>query len=309
MDRRGARLIPEASRPAIVCRRNKPPFAPRSRCRPPPLEASRDGACVGRAAGVQSAKGRTGRRVRDRRTQPLHRPRGLIIGRAAPAVVRGVALMRRIRYAVAMSLDAYVAGPNGESDWIIMDPEIDFGELFDSFDTILMGRRTFEVVRAQGGGGAMPGMKTVVVSPHAAAAGSPGHHHRRRRAGGDPGPAPRGAGQGHLAVRRRVALPQPARCPAGGHRRGRRDPRPARRRDTAAAAPGRAGQAEIGRQQGVQDGHHVAGVRRRAAAASRTGVVAIPERRRAHPELGRRLRRAGPPGPFGSRPRNTTWMR
>ena len=72
--------------------------------------------------------------------------------------------MRRIRYAVAMSLDAYIAGPNGESDWIIMDPEIDFGEFFNSFDTILMGRRTFEFVRAQGGGGPMPGMKTVVVS-------------------------------------------------------------------------------------------------------------------------------------------------
>jgi dihydrofolate reductase len=72
--------------------------------------------------------------------------------------------MRRIRYAVAMSLDAYIAGPNGESDWIIMDPEIDFGELFESFDTILMGRRTFEVAMTQGGGGPMPGMKTVVVS-------------------------------------------------------------------------------------------------------------------------------------------------
>jgi dihydrofolate reductase len=72
--------------------------------------------------------------------------------------------MRRIRYAVAMSLDAYIAGPNGESDWIIMDPEIDFGELFNSFDTVLMGRRTFEVAMAQGGNDPMPGMKTVVVS-------------------------------------------------------------------------------------------------------------------------------------------------
>src|SRR5688572_9149752 len=72
--------------------------------------------------------------------------------------------MRRIRYAVAMSLDAYIAGPNGESDWIIMDPEIDFGEMFKSFDTILMGRRTFEVATNRGGNGPMPGMKTIVVS-------------------------------------------------------------------------------------------------------------------------------------------------
>jgi len=34
--------------------------------------------------------------------------------------------MRRIRYQVAASLDGYIAGPKGEADWIIMDPEIDF---------------------------------------------------------------------------------------------------------------------------------------------------------------------------------------
>ena len=34
--------------------------------------------------------------------------------------------MRRIRYAVATSLDGYIAGPKGEADWIVMDPAIDF---------------------------------------------------------------------------------------------------------------------------------------------------------------------------------------
>ena len=38
--------------------------------------------------------------------------------------------MRSIRYSVAMSLDGYIAGTNGESDWITMDPEIDFGDKF-----------------------------------------------------------------------------------------------------------------------------------------------------------------------------------
>jgi dihydrofolate reductase len=71
--------------------------------------------------------------------------------------------MKRIRYSVAMSLDGYIAGPNGENDWIIMDPEIDFGALMNSFDTVLMGRRTFEAAAAYGGG-SMPGMKGVVVS-------------------------------------------------------------------------------------------------------------------------------------------------
>ena len=71
---------------------------------------------------------------------------------------------RRIRYQVAASLDGCIAGPNGEADWIIMDPEIDFGELFNQFDTLLMGRGTFESMVRQQGRAAMPGMKIIVVS-------------------------------------------------------------------------------------------------------------------------------------------------
>jgi dihydrofolate reductase len=71
--------------------------------------------------------------------------------------------MRRVRYAVAMSLDGYIAGPNGEADWIIMDPEIDFRALFEQFDTFLMGRRTFEAIGGAGGGG-QPGAQTIVFS-------------------------------------------------------------------------------------------------------------------------------------------------
>ncbi|MGB8523533.1 MAG: dihydrofolate reductase family protein, partial [Candidatus Acidiferrales bacterium] len=58
--------------------------------------------------------------------------------------------MRRISYHVAMSLDGYIAGPNGEFDWIVQDPDIDFVALFAQFDTLLMGRRTFELLVQQG---------------------------------------------------------------------------------------------------------------------------------------------------------------
>jgi dihydrofolate reductase len=71
--------------------------------------------------------------------------------------------MRRVRYRVAMSLDGFVAGPKGEADWISMDPEIDFTAIFNQFDTLLVGRRTFEAM-ASIGHVSMPGMKTIVFS-------------------------------------------------------------------------------------------------------------------------------------------------
>ena len=55
--------------------------------------------------------------------------------------------MRRLRYEVAMSLDGFIAGPNGEYDWIVPDPAIDFAAIWAQFDTVLMGRKTYEVAR------------------------------------------------------------------------------------------------------------------------------------------------------------------
>jgi dihydrofolate reductase len=52
--------------------------------------------------------------------------------------------MRRIRYQVACSLDGYIADLDGGTGWIVDEPEIDFEELFSQFDTLLMGRLTYE---------------------------------------------------------------------------------------------------------------------------------------------------------------------
>jgi dihydrofolate reductase len=58
--------------------------------------------------------------------------------------------MRRVRYQVACSLDGFIAGPNDEFDWIPPEPTFDFEALYAQFDTLLMGRRTYEIVRASG---------------------------------------------------------------------------------------------------------------------------------------------------------------
>ena len=71
--------------------------------------------------------------------------------------------MRRVRYAVAMSLDGFIAGPQGEADWIEMDSSVDIAAYFTTFyaqfDTAVMGRQSYDVF-----GGAVEGMDTYVFS-------------------------------------------------------------------------------------------------------------------------------------------------
>jgi dihydrofolate reductase len=73
--------------------------------------------------------------------------------------------MRRVVYGGAMSLDGFIAGPNGEYDWIVMDPDIDFAEMMARFDTFLIGRKTFETIRRAGSEAPpTPGIQNIVFS-------------------------------------------------------------------------------------------------------------------------------------------------
>jgi dihydrofolate reductase len=71
--------------------------------------------------------------------------------------------MRQLRYGVAASLDGYIAGPSGEFDWIVVDPEIDFAAMYAGFSGLMMGRRSYDVF-AETGGGAGPALPTYVYS-------------------------------------------------------------------------------------------------------------------------------------------------
>ena len=73
-------------------------------------------------------------------------------------------MTKRLRYQVASSLDGFIATPNGGYDWIVMDPAIDFKALYDEFDTAVMGRKTYDVGKAQGASVAMPGIDVIVFS-------------------------------------------------------------------------------------------------------------------------------------------------
>jgi dihydrofolate reductase len=72
--------------------------------------------------------------------------------------------VRQIRYVVTASLDGFIAGPNGEVDWIVPDPDRDFRALLAQFDTALLGRRSYELTQRPGAPPWPPGMSVYVFS-------------------------------------------------------------------------------------------------------------------------------------------------
>jgi dihydrofolate reductase len=73
--------------------------------------------------------------------------------------------MRLVTFGVANSLDNFIARPDGAVDWLVWDEEV--AELTKTFwrtiDTVLMGRKTYEVA-ASSGSGAYPGVMNYVFS-------------------------------------------------------------------------------------------------------------------------------------------------
>src|SRR5665811_1025236 len=72
--------------------------------------------------------------------------------------------MRLVRYNVAASLDGYVAGPHASFDWIPDDPTVDFAAIFGTVDTVLLGRKSYEVAHAMGKPAWSPAARVFVFS-------------------------------------------------------------------------------------------------------------------------------------------------
>ena len=52
---------------------------------------------------------------------------------------------RRIILDLAVTLDGFIEGKNGEVDWCIMDSEMGFVDFLDQIDTILYGRKSYDL--------------------------------------------------------------------------------------------------------------------------------------------------------------------
>ncbi|MFN2516107.1 MAG: dihydrofolate reductase family protein [Pyrinomonadaceae bacterium] len=75
--------------------------------------------------------------------------------------------MRKVIFGGASSLDNYFARKDDSVDWLLWSDEVTsiISEFWKGIDTVVMGRRTYEVaLRMGGGGGAYPGVKNYVFS-------------------------------------------------------------------------------------------------------------------------------------------------
>lgn len=52
---------------------------------------------------------------------------------------------RRIILDLAVTLDGLIEGKNGEVDWCIMDPDMGFTEFLNQIDTIIYGRKSYDL--------------------------------------------------------------------------------------------------------------------------------------------------------------------
>jgi dihydrofolate reductase len=75
--------------------------------------------------------------------------------------------MRKVTFGVANSLDNYIARPDGAVDWLMWSNEAAdvMKDFWQKIDTILLGRKTYEVgLRHSKGKNPYPGIKTYVFS-------------------------------------------------------------------------------------------------------------------------------------------------
>jgi dihydrofolate reductase len=54
--------------------------------------------------------------------------------------------MRKLILGLAVSLDGYIEGPNGEYDWCMTDQDYGLSTFFDRIDSMFIGRKSYELM-------------------------------------------------------------------------------------------------------------------------------------------------------------------
>jgi len=79
--------------------------------------------------------------------------------------MREEASMRKVVLGVGISLDGYIARPDGSVDFLFMPKDYSMTAFFKRIDTAVMGRKTYEMGLKLGGGNvSTPGIKNYVFS-------------------------------------------------------------------------------------------------------------------------------------------------
>src|SRR5262245_56475168 len=75
-------------------------------------------------------------------------------------------MMRKLTFGGANSLDNYLARADYAVDWLLWGEEAAavMADFWKTIDSVLMGRKTYEVAARNGQGGGYPGVKTYVFS-------------------------------------------------------------------------------------------------------------------------------------------------
>lgn len=69
--------------------------------------------------------------------------------------------MRKLILGLAITLDGYIEGPNGEHDWCFTDQDYGLNRFFERIDAIFIGRKSYEMAQQQDGtsiGETIPGV-------------------------------------------------------------------------------------------------------------------------------------------------------
>lgn len=66
--------------------------------------------------------------------------------------------MRKLILGLAVSLDGFIEGPNGEFDWCFTDQDYGMSAFFERIDASVMGRKSYELMQSMGEAAVIPGM-------------------------------------------------------------------------------------------------------------------------------------------------------